>query len=384
MLAGCACVLGVASAVYGYGCGIYDTSLLLPGTQDAGADGVAVDAAAGDARDGARDSGPGPCPLVEPPAKPAMDDPSDAGDQTFVVALHTIELFGDGGAAEPIGYDLDKVFTCCDGGPESCKAIVTGATHCDDLGGRDNSGGQLLSTLASLDPSQFNTSSISNRLQTGQYSILMQILHYNGQPNDTQVTAGLYASLGVPGDAGALWNGQDSWSLDQSFVVTPDASPILPTHFDGNAYVSGGTLVIHVNFPITIGATSGSTFSINLTAGVLTGVLTPESNGTYALKAGQIAGRWNISDLLVALQSINYLGMPICQGTSTYTFIKSQICQYADIMTDPTLDLTGASCNAISLGVAFTADPALLGAVNAPIVKNGQCGDAAPTPDNCP
>jgi len=362
------------------------------GTTDTGSDSSTGKEASGDApndtssaADGGAD-GPTTCSEFFPPPKPAMDDPSDAGDQSFVVALHTLDFgFGDSGVTD-LGYDLDGVYThtampAC--GPESCKAAVTGTTHPDGLGGRDDYAGQFLATLASLDPSQFNATSIGQRLQQGTYSILLQILHYNGQPNDTQVTAGLYASLGVPG--GAQWNGSDPWTVDETFVVgSPDASPVLPTHFDGTAYVSGGTLVLHVNFPISIGATSSGTFSIDLTAGVVTGVVSPVGNGTYALKAGQMAGRWNMSDLLGALPSITYLGSPLCPGSGTYTFIKSQVCQYADIMTDPTRDNMGSTCDAVSTGIGFTADPALLGAVVAPPPPTMPCeAGVGAEPDTC-
>ena len=395
--------LGACSALWGF-------DDLQVGDGGAGAD-ASIDASADGSLDGSFDStsaqeasndapsdtsrapdggadGPTTCSEFFPPPKPAMDDPSDAGDQSFVVALHTLDIgLGDGGV-NGLGYDLDGVYThatmpAC--GPESCKAVVTGATHPDGLGGRDDYAGQFLAVLASLDPSQFNATSISQRLQQGTYSILLQILHYNGQPNDTQVTAALYASLGMPGDAGAQWNGSDPWTIDESFVVgSPDASPILPTHFDGTAYVSGGTLVIHVNFPITIGATSNSSFAIDLTAGVITGIVSPAGSGTYALRAGQIAGRWNMSDLLGALQSINYLGSPICQGSSTYSVIKGQVCQYADIMIDPAQDNMGNTCDAVSTGIGFTADPALLGSVIAPPPPTTLCeAGVGAEPDTC-
>jgi hypothetical protein len=297
--------------------------------------------------------------------------------------MHTLD-FGfseDAGASALFGYDLDGVYTCCDGGPESCVAAVTGATHCDDPAGRDNSGGHMIESLAAVDPSEFNSANIAGRLLNGTYSVLLQVLDYNGQANDTQVTVGLYGSDGVEGDAGALWNGADIWTIDDSFVVTPDGSPLLPNHFDAHAYVAGGILVMQINFPLLIVTSPTNTFTANLTAGVLTGRIVPAGNGTYSLAAGMIAGRWNVSDFLGSLQTLQVLGQPLCQGNSTYSFVKQQACEAVDIMTNQMNDRTGQTCDALSFAAAFTADPAQLGGAVAGAAQTSPCSTQAP--DNC-
>jgi hypothetical protein len=321
-----------------------------------------------------------------------MDDPSDAGDQSFVVALHTIDVgFSDAGTSR-LGYDLDKVWTGCNGGgpdgsvgPESCKAPVVGATHPDDNEGRDDYAIKLLLALAAFDPAQFNAATVEQRLQDGTYSVLLQVLHYNGTPNDTNVSVALYGSSGIEGDAGAKWNGDDSWTVDDSFTVN-DSGPVLPNHFDANAYVSGGTLVMHVNFALSLGASGTGSFVISLTAGIITAQIVPQSNGTYALTNGQMAGRWNVGDLLSAVQAVTVSGSDLCPGSGYYTLIKGEACQYSDIMTDPTLDRTGATCDALSLGIGFTADPALIGAIVPSPVHTSPCypdGGGPDAEDNC-
>ncbi len=387
--------LGVSGALLGagivYGCSVYDSSLLLPAV-DSGVemhDAFASDAGFADAHEtSVVEAAPGPCPELQPPGKPAANDPADGGDQGFVVALHTVDFgFGDAGASSDlrIGYDLDKVYTCCDAGPESCKAATTGSTHCDDPMGRDNSGAHLIGTLAAVDPSQFNTGTISERIANGTYSILLQVLHYNGQANDDQVTVALYGSLGVESDAGARWDGTDSWSIDDAFVVEADATPLLPNHIDGNAYVTDGTLVSHVNFPISLGNSSTTTFTISLTAGVITGQIVPAPGGSFALAGGTIAGRWNVAQLLQSLQTVVVGTTPLCpgMGSNVYSFVKGEICQYADIMTDPMADLKGSTCDALSLGVGFTADPALLGGVQPSAIRSSLCPPTDAAPDDC-
>ena len=109
-------------------------------------DGGVSDASAADAVEAAS-----PCARYAPPPPPAADDPSDVSELAFVAAMRTLD-FGtrlDAGTSSPYGYDLDHVFTCCQGAPESC-ASATGTTHCDADGGLDNSGGQLLASLAQV------------------------------------------------------------------------------------------------------------------------------------------------------------------------------------------------------------------------------------------
>ena len=388
--AGC-CALGIGAAIYGYGCSVYSDALLLPGASDGATQDVLVVDSGTDAHDsGAPETGPGPCADIVPPQRPAMDDPSDAGDQSFVVAVHTVNMgLGDAGVAG-LGYDLDSIYThpkapAC--GPESCKAALVGQTHPDGPGGVDDSAGQLIVSLAGFDP-QFNTTTINQRLQSGQYSILLQVLHYNGTQNDTQVSVGMYAALGIENDAGALWNGQDSWSIDSDFVANGDAQPPVPNHLDGNAYVAGGVLFMKINFPITIGS-GGTAVTIQLTAGLATAKIVATGNQTYRATEGQIAGRWNVSDLLGAIQNVYVGTTPLCRGTTFYGLIKNQACQYADIMTDPTLDLMPPAtmptntCDALSLGIGFTADPALMGGIVPPSMKLSPCPDAGGPPDNC-
>ena len=372
----------LAGVLYWYGCSVYDPSLLLPG--DAGGqDVVAQDVAPEAAPDVAT-----ACPEVFPPAKPAADDPSDAGDQTVTLALHTIDLgFGDEGGAPPTyGYDLDHVYTDCEGGVESCGAAVAGATHPDQVGGRDNSGGQLLYKLASFDPGLFNSSTISERLQNGTYSLLVQLLHYNGTADDTQVTAALYTSDGIQPDVDgaappAKWDGTDVWTIDSASVLFADASPVVGNFSDGAAYVADGIFVMHVNFPISLGTSATGGITVNLTGGVITGQLVPDGGGTYKLADGLIVGRWNVTGMLTAMQALSIAGTPLCQGTALYTNVKEQICQYADIMTSSTDDLMGKTCDALSLAFGFTADPANMGNVITTPAKMTSC--EAGTPDSC-
>jgi hypothetical protein len=382
-------------------CNIYDPSLLLPA--DGGAlaeagdsgdgDGGDADSASDDAAAPPPDAAEAVCTTVNPPARPASDDPSDAGDQTFSVAMRSLDMgVRRNGSPPPLyGYDLDHVFTCCDASPESCEPPVAGGRHCDEPGGRDNSGGALISSFASIAGAAFNQDTITQSLEQGVYSLLMQVEHYNGQPNDNQVTVAIYASDGIEpapdgGPRPAKWDGTDVWTLDERFVLGGiDATPVLPSHYDTNAYVADGVIVVSVNFPLYLGSASIPTLVVALSGGAITANVVPTTNpdGTpgYHLEAGQIVGRWRVAKLLGALTALTLGNSPICRGTPVYGNLKSQICQASDIATDPTRDNAGAACDALSVAFGFTADPARLGPVVPAMVLASACPDAGT--DDC-
>lgn len=387
--AGAACVVTTAALGAWYGCSVYDPSLLLPAEEpETGPEGAPPVDAGRDTGMDVESEAANPCADITPPPRPATDDPSDAGNQAFIAALHTLDLGvrPDGGLPPLYGYDLDGVYTCCGGQPESCKAAVPGAQHCDEEGGRDNSGGQLISGFALVAAGQFNSDTISLRLQEGVYSLLLQISQYNGQANDSQVVAALYASDGIQpvGDAAppTKWDGTDVWTVDQSFVLSD--SPIIPNHFDPHAYVSGGVLVMAVDFPISLGTGDTGNVTLAISGGVITGNVVAAGNGQYRLANGQIAGRWAASSVLQSLESLNF-GVPpapICRDSGTYAGLKQEICRAADITADPTAE-AGATCDSLSIAFGFTADPALMGDVTSGTVKTSLCGDLDAAPDDC-
>lgn len=335
------------------------------------------------AADASADATPdaGACALFHVPPPPASDDPSDAGDQSFVVAVHTID-FGveaDGGPPPLLGLDLDGVDTCCQGGPESCKPAVAGSTHCDDPGGRDNQEGRLLGTVETVAPGSFDQNVIDQRFASGVESLLLQVSHYNGQPNDTQVTVAMFASHGlVPGPDGgaatAQWNGTDTWTVDPRFVVGgADAGALVPTHFDTQAYVADGVLVGKMELPLPFPANG---VDIDLTSAIAMARIEP-ALGSFRLAEGMLAGRWTAPSVLTWVQTIRTKFGYVCKGTSLYSNVKQTICASLDVVGDPTQDRTGATCDALSLAVGFTADPAQLGP-SATGANPLTCPDAGP------
>ncbi len=350
-----------------WACSVYDASLLV----DGGADAIATEASP----EGAADAG---CPKAAMPARPAADDPSDA-DVELVFAIHTLTFDApDGGPPPQIGYDLDGLCTCPE--PEACVAAQKGATHCDDPGGRDNSGASLLRTFESLSGgSLFSQSVINDGLAAGQYGIVLRVRSYNGTANDTQVELSSYVADGVAGaDGGATspqWNGSDPWIVDKSGVL---GTQIVPLHYDATAYVSNGVLVGHFDFPLPLGFSSVDRLDVLLTNGFVTGTLT-KSGSAWHIDDGVAGGRWSIGDVLSQLayvhdpaNDVDYL----CPTTSTYDQIKLLVCPALDITANANAPAT-TTCDALSFALVFTAQAAQFGPIQA-FPRATTCADAGP------
>ena len=343
------------------GCAVYDASLLLDGS-------VPEDAAPGDAG-----ADVDTCNHAYPPPRPDASDPSDASIE-LVVAVQTVDFGLDGGV---FGFDLDHTCTCP--GPESCvPQPAAKAEHCDEPGGRDNSGGILIQALTALSP-DLTTARLDTQLDTGKGSLLFRVRDWNGLPDDDQVEVAVFASNGTLPltDAGAnpvpKNDGTDIWSLDPSSVVG-NPPPVVAVNEDVAAYVSGGVVVASVPFGLGVGQGFGPGF-LRLNEALLVATLTATPQG-YTL-AGTVAGRWDTRNLLTGLQGVRDpfdSSKYLCGSDTTYQQFKALICGGADIASQSTNDNTGAPCDALSLAVGITAAPAQIGAVVPYSAQTPPCG----------
>jgi hypothetical protein len=374
VLAAAALTSGAALiAVAAEGCALPSFSLVIP--PEAGPD------------TGAPEGGP---PMVcnratypDPPG--GMDD--GTAIPTLVFALHSIDL-GDTGATP--GYDLDNVCTCAyDAGPSCSGASAQLTTYCDLPSGSGNTGidnqAAKLFQLIELPVGQsvFGSSVFSLQADSGSWSMLFRIEGYNGMPNDPVVDVSLFPSSGLGGKTPA-WDGNDVWNIVGTSVG--DAGLASPRFHSNGAYVSQGTLVATMpTTQMTIHGGGLDVISIQLTAGVLTADLV-QVNGLWHLKNGVIAARWALADVFKDIASYrDNNGVPICTNQiPTYTFAKSAICQDADILVDGTQPKS-APCDALSIGLGFTADPAVLGnIVDAGALTDGCPAANDPANDSCP
>ncbi len=411
-------VLGLGSALSillgsGYGCSIYNSSLLLP------------------AEAGAPEAGPSSC-LAKWPAPPVADDPDAAGSYTGFMVMQSVDVGANPDAGPvlpgsdastplpPIGFDLDNNCTCCND-PSSPTCLTGGSCVntqpfanpvCDDQAGRDH----VALTLFRVLPSASEAANAGMR--AGQFSILLQISGYNGTPNDTSVTVALYVSNGVEGvqDGGAValkHDGTDLWTVDTHWlepmgrVNVPDGTQCngtttcQPSYVTNTAYVAGGVLVAFppAQLPLTFGYHAnfgGALMTLNdaVISGTLTKVTGPGGR-LWGITNGSISGRWPSALLLGNLASLpvdgsadgsSYLCATDPSAGSLYNMVKGYVCLSQDISSQQALDNSpGATCDALSMSFGFGAEPALISTVYSVPPPPGGCisVDGGAFTDNC-
>ena len=374
-------VVAALAGVSWSSCSIYDSSLLLPLPSEAGADSDV---------DGGLEGGCG----VHAPMRPSVEDGTASLD--LVWALRALDigvrLGPDAGPPPdpPLGLDLDNACTCP--GPESCKPRAGGAEHCDDPGGRDNSGGHLLKNFAQISQGTFSQDQLNQRISNGEFSLLLHVRGYNGGANDAKVELSLYISQGTTSleDGGIprppVWNGNDVWVVDATSVFggANGGGVLIPNYVDTEAYVADHVLVASVDFPLTLGSGNNGVLTLELTGSILTALLVPEGQ-TFRLDHGDLAGRWATSKLLGSLSALHdpvNPGQFVCPGTQAYANTKALICRAADISSDPKKTDVSQPCDALSIGIGFIASPAKFGPVRQRPPLGANCPDAGP--DECP
>lgn len=298
------------------------------------------------------------CTHALPPDPPSM--PGGAGNTTFVVAVHTIDL-GDG--MKVPGYDLDDRCTC-EGEGRTCVPHPPSQMLCDLPNGVDNATARIVREIQTAYPT-FSSAFFSMKADGGDWSLLLRVSGWNGQPDDDAIEVDLYPVAGRPSAVGnpPKWDGTDPWpvpvsSLDDGKTIT------LAKYKDTHGYVRGN--VLYASIPTTTFRMSGGlqTMRLDITGGVITGTIQKVPAG-YRVSDGVIAGRWRLSDLFKDISSYrNEKGIPICTTDFVWGTAKGVICDAPDILAD----VGGATlpCDALSLGFGFTADPAQIAATPKP------------------
>lgn len=352
VLLGCAAVLAALGTTSCAALVGLDQPYTETGSGGAGAAGGSGGSGAGSQSGGS--GGTSGCVTAGVPDPPAVAD--DGGDIDFVTALRTINL--DEKASDvTLGLDLDGLCTCEANAPPSCTPLVE--LVCDGPGGIDNAVGILFAGVYDLSSGAITSGQISAAANKGQWTNLMRVRGYNGEPDDAKVEVMLYMTQGVSaGMPEPLWDGNDAWPVDDtSLASAPDLDSAMIQSDD--AYVSGGVLVARIaNERIRIRSTFMK-MDLDLVDVTVRANLEGSAAG-YKLTDGVVAGRWPLTSAFPNLASIRYIGdQKLCTGDSDYVAVKLTICGNADLRQD------GASgaCDMLSFGATFTADPAKLGGV---------------------
>ena len=363
-------------------CGYYDSSLLNP-----------TPAQTGDSGTGAQSGGGGAavCEHAEPPGPPAVKDAG--GDLDLVFAMRTISFgFDSDGGALALGYDIDK--TCTNQGEkDSClEPAWASGDHTDGPQGRDNSGGALIREFAQWAPG-FGEPAWNDALQSGGWSVIVRLKHYNGLPDDDQVELTWYVAdnfstfhkLADGGGAAPKWDGTDTWPITSVCLDPQPAADGGVTYdldhgryVDSKAYVSGGK-VVGMMAQGQIQADLG--IKLVLTDVYLTARVNQTPSG-WELRDGNISGVWTLDDIFEQLGYFTFQGIPMCMGNPIYAGVKQMVCKYADIYRSRGTPTT--PCDSLSVAIGFESLPASISGVVVPSAGSKAC-DAAhdPVNDSC-
>ncbi len=328
-----------------------------------------------DAESDATDAAEEPmCGHASPPLPPSGG--TSGGTIEFTVALQTIDL----GEAQfeakttPPGLDLDGLCTCL-GESRSCvpppNTMPTEEDYCDYDQGIDNSSAQLFYRFSkTLGADKFGSSFFNQATAQGKWSVLLRVAGYNGEADDPNVSVSMY----VAGDLGAapLWDGSDAWPVSSQSIVGGDVNS--PVAIDPNAYVSGNVLVASLpEAQLDLPRASGAVFRVKLVKGVMKGTIVSDA-GAYRIDQGVLAARWKTGDIFAA-------GWDVCKDSVFYLVLRDRICQSMDA----SAAFLGPNdvCDALSFGMAFSAQPATMGPVYDTQTLSTCMAGFDPAGDNC-
>jgi len=373
---GTACLC--ASSVAG-GCGVDRAP---EASRDAGTD------AGASGHDGSGDDGDsGPSCTLEPPPRPtgAVSKPTPGSHDYAIRQLFLGDTDRKGnpspGAWQSFGYDLDHKLTTVSSTDVCALTPGTSAqVQVDGDCGTDNSWG------ANLLPILIQTNDTDPGWPTVEWTEMMYVTGFDDAVGNTTSAVGLTGVL----LAGTLWqDGSPSWDLSTVWPVAPESvsgctaasgcpagtNPVASALVKlPSAYQAGGTFVGGTDVDVTFTFDLGGQL---LPIAIRSAILTFSPGGPGAVTDGTLAGVISTQDFIAQLRQVaGDISTSLCWG-SAFDSIATQVQQTSDIVYDggAISNAPGRACNAISIGIGFSAIEIAAPSVIAP--------GAPQAPDRC-
>ncbi len=303
-----------------------------------------------------------------------------------------------------VGFDIDGRRTCFDddGGRRDLKECPRGSltcpwgptcrnalapNDCDEPNGVDNAFGRMLVDLVSLVPDFDRERADPNRaLAFGTANVLIHLGDYNGEADDTSVTAGFFVSSGLAehalpavGDAAPdaalgeeLWDRRSlrEWYVDPASLERQDA---LVPRLTAKGHVRDYVLFLEADvFKLPDGIAAGVEVHGAIITGKLVRRVGPDAgsaDGDWAIVRGRVGGTIEDVNLMTAIGAFVYGvkdGKPLsfCTDKPQDAPTRGQlaVCPYADLLGSS----DSGSCSALSLAFGYELVPARFGPVRAP------------------
>jgi hypothetical protein len=326
------------------------------------------------------------CDTTDIPDPPAA--PLDAPPVEVFFALRAIR-FGDSEVRASVpGLDLDRADGCridCRGEdecgvPEFLPPLSSEEQlrRCDFVDGIDNAGVHLFERLAPNVGT--DAESLSAEANAGQWSLILRVREWNGQPDDATVHLALFATPGfgwtpagegggggAPPVAPPRWDGTDVWPIDVRSLAPGSTDLETPAFEDRNAYVTGGTIVGALGGVFYVGVNQ---LPVELADGVLIAPMLDVGLPTLRIEKAVFGARWPVQDLIDGLGPLQ-LGddAALCNLPILFDTIVQDVCKLVDVTAD---GLPGA-CDALSFAIELDAGRMLPGAIVQPDQSTVTC-----------
>ncbi|WP_437321369.1 hypothetical protein [Sorangium sp. So ce385] len=326
-----------------------------------------------------------------PPAEQDVDlgqppgpGPEQAGDGEGVAFAIDRLFLGDTdrngdkvpGSWKQYGFNIDgKVSSTIS--EDLCKPVDGAApsdVYPDGVDGIDNSfGNKLVALIATLLPEP--STKVSDAIANGDFTVILKVDGLGAQSSYNPLTAKLYggATLG----SAPVWNGSDKWPVVPELLEDAQdiesAKVVFPASYVvDNTWVSGPESQVTFKLNLTI---SGTTIGLTIRNVRIAMDLEPDRKSVVN---GTIAGVLETAVLVEELRSvIGAIEPTFCEGAGLETTLD-QVRRASDILKDGSQD-PGQECNAISIGIGFTARQVQLGEIAPPAETSGvPCGEAPP------
>jgi hypothetical protein len=336
------------------------------------------------------------------PTRPPTETSTDADAETLVFAIRDVVL-NQGDDWRRIGLDLDGIDTESPDFVRECTAVndmgQEQATEPDGEGGIDNVfGHNLWPVIQSQDTIATLECEIASSHERGHGTLLLRVQGWNGQSNDSKVTAAMASAIDGTSVANADQEGVVTWegvelmkdgmtaadpawdgSGNDYFFLNPRGFTAGgdPKVRDSNAYIVNDVLVMNISgtaeFELLM---ENRSVPITLTQGT---ILAPMNAEHSEITGAFIAGRYPIDRLGDVGRYIGVCGDNQAALNGVYR-------AYADVLqaprmgdADPTLD-----CEAVSMAVGFSASTARwAGLAPEPQDAPVWCDTMPPVPTEC-
>jgi hypothetical protein len=286
--------------------------------------------------------------------------------QLFLGDLDPTTMQPNPDAWQDFGYNLDGKDTTASS-TDVCT-LVLGApakVQVDGPNGIDNSFGlNVVPIIVGLDSTA--STAINTSINEGQFTVMTDVTGFDDSAGNTTSATGLtgviLAGADIADSGAPTWMPSFNWPVRPELLMcnpncAANANPVQEANVQlAGAYQLDGTFVSGAPTQIQLALNlAGQTIQITVDSALIT--FQPDTPGH--VKNGMIAGVIETSALLNSIRNvIGYLGGgSFCSGAALAN-IENEIAQKSDIVVNGNTvsNEPGTTCNAISVGLGFTAD----------------------------